>query len=92
MTTHNDLDGRNAETAIQEIALDLLSGKRIEMTYRNGKGHPIWGLLIRSAPHEYPDLPFTAWLEDYDLQPNELFGDQTLIRSGEKIYWRGYES
>ena len=87
----NDLDGRNADAAIRKIAVDLLNGKRIEITYRNGNGHPICGVLIRAAPQEYPDLPFAAQLEYYDLQPNELLGDQTIIRSGETTYWRGYE-
>lgn len=91
MRTHNDLDERLASDAIREIAVDLLEGKRIEITYRNGKGHPIRGVLIRAAPHEYPDLPFTAQLEYYELHPNELLGEQTLIRSGDKTYWRGYE-
>jgi hypothetical protein len=48
-------------------------------------------VLIRAAPQEFPDLPFTAQLEYYDLQPNELLGDQTIIRSCETTYWRGYE-
>ena len=87
----NDLDGRNAAAAIRKIAIDLLDGKRIEITYRNGKGCPIHGVLIRAAPQEYPDLPFAAQLEYYDLQPNELLGDQTMIRSDETTYWRGYE-
>jgi len=91
MTTHKDLDGRKANEAIKQIAIDLLEGKRIEITYQNGKGRPIEGVLIRAAPQEFPDLPFAAQLEYYDLQPNELLGDQTLIRSGETIYWRGYE-
>jgi hypothetical protein len=88
--THNDLDGRHASDAIREIAVDLLDGKRIEITYRSGQGYPIRGVLIRAAPQEYPDLPFTAQLEYYDLHPNELLGDQTIIRSSEKVYWRGY--
>ena len=91
MKTHNDIDGRCANDAIREIAVDLFDGKRIEITYRSGGGYPIQGVLIRAAPHEYPDLPFIAQLEYYDLQPNELFGDQTIIRSGETTYWRGYE-
>jgi len=89
--THEDLDGRNASEAIKQIAIDLLAGQRIEITYRNGTGRPIRGVLIRAAPQEFPDLPFTAQLEYYDLQPNELLGDQTIIRSGETTYWRGYE-
>jgi len=91
VTQHNDLDGRNANEAIKQIAIDLLEGKHIEITYSNGKGRPMQGVLIRAAPQEFPDLPFTAQLEFYDLQPNELFGDQTIIRSGETTYWRGYE-
>ena len=91
MTKHNDLDGRNANEAIKRIAIDLIEGKRIEITYRNGQDRPIQGFLIKAAPQEYPDLPFTAQLEYYDLQPNELLGDQTIIRSGETTYWRGYE-
>ena len=91
MTQHNDLDGCNANEAIKQIAIDLLEGKHIEITYSNGRGRPMQGVLIRAAPQEFPDLPFTAQLEFYDLQPNELFGDQTIIRSGDKTYWRGYE-
>ena len=91
MTQHNDLDGRNAVEVIKQIAVDLLAGKRIEITYCNGKGRSIQGVLIRAAPQEFPDLPFTAQLEYYDLEPNELLGDQTMIRSGETTYWRGYE-
>ena len=91
MKTHNDLDGRAADEAIKLIAVDLLEGRRIEITYRSGKGCFIRGVLINAAPQEYPDLPFVAQLEYYELCPNELFGDQTIIRSGEKIYWRGYE-
>jgi len=91
VTKHNDLDGRNASEAIKQIAIELLEGKRIEITYRNGQDRPIQGVLIKAAPQEYPDLPFTAQLEYYDLQPNELLGDQTTIRSGETTYWRGYE-
>jgi len=91
MTQHEDLDGRNANDAIKQIAVDLLAGKRIEITYCNGKGRFIQGVLIRAAPQEFPDLPFTAQLEYYDLEPNELLGDQSMIRSGETVYWRGYE-
>ena len=91
MTTHKDLDGRNANEAIKQIAVDLLAGKRIEITYCNGKGRSIQGVLIRAAPQEFPDLPFTAQLEYYDLEPNELLGDETIIRSGETTYWRGYK-
>ena len=91
MTKHHDLDGRNANDAIKQIAIDLLAGKRIEITYCNGQGRSIQGVLIRAAPQEFPDLPFTAQLEYYDLEPNELLGDQTMIRSGETTYWRGYE-
>ena len=91
MTKHNDLDGRNANEAIKQIAIDLIEGKRIEITYKNGKDRLIQGFLIKAAPQEYPDLPFTAQLDYYDLQPNELLGDQTTIRSGETTYWRGYE-
>jgi hypothetical protein len=40
MTTHNDLDGRNANEVIKQIAIDLLAGQRIEITYRNGTGIP----------------------------------------------------
>ena len=92
MKTHNDLDGRMADEAIKRIAVDLLEGGRIEITYRSGKECFVRGVLINAAPQEYPDLPFVAQLEYYELRPNELFGDQTMIRSGEKIYWRGYES
>ena len=60
MTKHNDLDARNANEAIKQIAIDLLEGKRIEITYRNGADRPIQGFLIKAAPQEYPDLPFTA--------------------------------
>ena len=91
MKKHNDLDGRKATKAIKRIAHDLLEGKRIEIIYRHGKGRLIQGILIRAAPQEYPYVPFVAQLEYYDLQPNELFGDQTIIRSDEKTYWRGYE-
>ena len=93
MTQHEDLDGRNAGEVIKQIAIDLLAGKRIEIIYCNGKGRSIQGILIRTAPPllKFPDLPFTAQLEYYDLEPNELLGDQTMIRSGETTYWRGYE-
>ncbi|MCL2117960.1 MAG: hypothetical protein FWH27_05985 [Planctomycetaceae bacterium] len=91
MTKHKDLDGRDADETIKRIAVDLLEGQRIEITYRNGTDRPIQGVLIRAAPQEFPDLPFTAQLDYYDLQPNELLGDHTIIRSGETTYWRGYE-
>jgi len=91
VTQHNDLDGRNANEAIKQIAIDLLEGKHIEITYSNGRGRHIQGVLIRAAPQEFPDLPFTAQLEFYDLQQNELLGGQTIIRSDDKTYWRGYE-
>ena len=69
MTQHEDLDGRNANDAIKQIAVDLLAGKRIEITYCNGKGRFIQGILIRTAPPllKFPDLPFTAQLEYFGI-------------------------
>ena len=52
MITHNDLDGRKASEAIKQIAVDLLEGKRIEITYRNGKDRPIQGVLIRAGERD----------------------------------------